>query len=748
MVGRQESFYGNILLYDYLSKKRAPVLLNRNLTRALRVHRHLSENTSSRGRVVDNHALRPLWHPPTWDSLDEMVDHERSKGSFVLEIHGIRSIARSNARRLSEHVEPARKARALLRAKSTVQVAIFSPLSDLPSLSKSAQDATLQSTARQVGGTVAVETARIIIDPRDFGHDNPWTGTNGVYKMNISININSQGHAEDLYSHLALEHVSKHDPSTRLSTTWANILKCPTEKVVLPLRDWQDSLDLGLEVSMYWTSVAGESILTIHNRNLHASRIQPDASPTPPSHPNTGHSTVKLIFVYANETIQRDELSCPHEGCQRRKPTDIDDLRMHLDSWHDYLRYKAIKQNPDASGVETWVFKCEVSDHRAHRAEQRASARADEPADVRIIPPPEPFNQRQYLEGDNDDYRRMSRVNKQYTAPRTAVTVPTSGPISLRRKSPDQVQNKSVREKKRYPVPEAPAGITFFRSCSRRPLRTGECISESDDEVDDSWIKLRKAAEFDKEEYLTDPVKRFLKAFDSHMWDEQLQSDVHVGDALVRFTRENCHWIWQERVFQPLTEKLNELLQDNIISKEVHTGCLEIVENARPDLTEEGNRLSQRLSQIEVRPTSHEELYDDPRLSNTRSPELTPSANFVSDGRKGGSRQTRVDKGKSKGKAKVTDTGHLTPITADSDGDLEMREATLGTEVDFRADEEEELSAPLPYDLCFCGRDAQASTRKSPMIACASMVSTKIHDARVRCCILTLPGLYTKKLSL
>jgi hypothetical protein len=747
MVRRQENFYGNILLYDYLSKKRAPVLLNRNLTRALRIHRHLSENNSSRGLVGDSHDLRPAWHPPLWDDLDDMVDHERSKGSFVLEIHGLQSLTGTSARRLSEHIEPVRKAQALVHAKCTVQVAVFSSFSDSLCISKPAQDATLQSTARQVGGTVAVETERINIDLKDFNHDIPQTGTSNAYKMNISINIKTQQDAEELYSHLASAPLYKRGPPTRLSTTWTNILECQTGKVVLPLRGWQeDSLELGLEVTMYWTSGPGESILTTHNRHLRASVGQPDACINPPTNPPTEKSTIKLIFIYATATYERSSLGCPHEGCQRRRPTDIDDLRMHLDSWHDYFRYKVKKEDADVAGNETWVFKSEVSDHSAQRAEQRASARADEPFDIRMISPHEPFNQRQYLDEDNDEYRRRCKVSKQYTAPRAAVTVPMSGLLPLIRKLPDQVQNRPVREKKRYAVPEAPAGITFFRSSSRRPLTTGECISESDDEVDDSWIKLRKSAEFDKEEYLTDTIKRFLKAYDSHMWDERLQSDVHVGDALVRFVREKCDWIWQESVFEPFTQKLDELFRDNIISKEVHNGCLEIVENARPDVTHEASGLSHRLAQLEVRPTSHEELYDDPpRLRNTRSPELTPSANLCSNKREGGPGQTRVDKGK--GKARVTDTGHLTPITADSDGDLEMREATLATEVDFRVDKEKESSSTLPHDLCVCGKDAQASTRKSPMIACANLVRME-SPARVRCCILTILDLYTKKLSL
>jgi hypothetical protein len=273
-----------------------------------------------------------------------------------------------------------------------------------------------------------------------------------------------------------------------------------------------------------------------------------------------------------------------------------------------------------------------------------------------------------------------------------------------------------MREKTQYPVPPAPSGVTFFRSASRRPLKEGEYISESDDEVDDMWIKQRKSAEFDKESSISDSFKRFLKIFDLHMWKEQLQSNLHAGDALVRFTRENCDRIWEEQIFEPFKEKVDQLLEDNIISEEVHVGCLDIVETAKPNPVEEGNNISQQLADLAVRHSSHDSLYEDPPSLRGLGREAHSTAKPA--------RKKKVDKGK--GKARVTETGHLTPITADSDGDLEMREATLSTEIASRANKHQHTQVSPPYDLCVCGQDAQSSTRKAPMIACSNMVSAII----------------------
>jgi hypothetical protein len=338
-----------------------------------------------------------------------------------------------------------------------------------------------------------------------------------------------------------------------------------------------------------------------------------------------------------------------------------------------------------------------------------------------MIPPPEPFNERLYLDEGNNEYQKKSRVNKVYTTS-VAIMGLESNPVPPRRKPPDQVKDIPVKEKRRHPVPEAPAGITFFRSCSRRPLRAGEAISESDDEVDDTWIKLRKSAEFKKDEKIPEPTKHFLKAFDNHMWEEQLHSDLHLGDALIRFVRQQCSWIAQADIFDAFKEKMEELLQDNIISETIHAHCLATVTSAKSMATEASD-IAQRLAQLDVHP-SHEDLYRNPSPVRHLASQTLALASA-----KRNKHAKRTDKGK--GKAKVTDTGHLTPITADSDGDVDTRNQTLNSCADAKAGRE--VKNALPYDKCVCGVDAQASdrNRKSPMLACANMVRIPCNLSRI-----------------
>jgi hypothetical protein len=706
MNRRQNRFSGNILLYDYLSAKRARILLRRNLDRALRVHRHLSENIDLQDFSRDSHKLRSVWEPPTWDALDEMVDRAKSKGSFILEVHAIKA---AQCKPPTERNEPAKKTRILLRTKSIMHATVISTLSNLPCFSMPGQSATLQGIAR---GAVIVDTERFIINPKSLIGNGLQFGTKDAYKLNISINIDTRNNAEELYNHLGVSPASPGNMSTRFSTTCDNIWKCPKNKVVLALRDSKGSLDLGLglEVRMYWNSDDDGSILTTYNRHLRSQK-QMDSSLVSPSALQLRDATPKLVFVYDEKTITRHGLVCPHSGCETWKGSDISAVHVHLHTWHGYLEYEK-KLNTDEDGQETWTFTCEVSDHRADRADHRASANADEPLDVRMQAPSEPFNASRDPSGD--DYRRKAKVDKQYTAGRAAVTVPIDA-SNIRRKLPEHVAEMPPRKKKRYAVPEAPSGITFFRSFSKRPLATGEYISESDDEVDDSWLELRRIAEFDKDHNLPQSAKRFLKAFDTHMWREFVQSDIHAGESLVRFVQRKCEWIWTEDVFNTFRDKIDEMLEDLIITKEVHASCLKIVEAAKPTQAEEAQEISQRLANLEVRQMSHDSLCDGPHTTCTRRSRERASHAI--------SRGKPSDKAtsKGKGKARVTETGHLTPVTADSDGDLEMREANLSTET-VRVDHDHNPGDTLPYDLCLCGEDALVSSRTSPLLACSSMV--------------------------
>ena len=689
MSGRQDRFSGNILLYDYLSSKRNPIFLNRNLTRALRIHQYILENGSSQGFPEADHSLRSEWKPPSWDALDDMMELESARGSFVLDIHSFKP----NTNQVPVENPPARKTRSLFCADCRIQITVCPQSSDIPCKSPPAQKATIKGIDNNHTRWANIETDQITIRREDmlFSSDRGRLSFDEAYNLGLSINFDSLEDAETLHTHLG-HNAAELDAQKRISTFYSDILECPDGATILPLRTSKGELDFGIEVAMYWSDTRAESILFAHNQQL-KSLCQPSSYPSPPK--DADPQKYELTYVYTNETLRRPGLVCPHQGCKNRKHQDIDGLRMHLFSWHDLFEYEFILDGVDDAGAECWTFEGKLSDHKA---DQRAGARSEEPFDIHVLAPEQPFDQKAFIRDGNDEYQRSARGSGKLTRHGTPRDVAFT---FLTRKPPGEVQEIPVRQKKTFPVPKAPPGVTFFRSLTRRPLKEGEEISESGDEVDDEWIEQRKAAEFEKDTLAPESAKKLLKVLDSFMAEEDILSDVYFGDALIRFVRSKGGWIWQEDVFDAFQTKLDELVEDNIISEELKIGCLRIVQDQKPD-TQQGTDLSSRLAELDVQVT-----------------ETSPSA--ASDTLHRAPTRKRVDKGK--GKARVTDTGHLTPLTADSDGDLEMRDRLLHACQDPQTELQHDPDGDLPYDLCLCGKDALAAPRTASVISCNGIVS-------------------------
>ncbi|KAF1835211.1 hypothetical protein BDW02DRAFT_295924 [Decorospora gaudefroyi] len=686
MLGHSDRFSGNILLYDYLSRKRAPVFLDRNLTTALQAHQQILDNTFQYRASSDD--FRSTWQPPSWQLLNNMVKKRKAGGCFVVDVHAIRSLD-SQPGPISSH-DPVRKVRPMLRIASTVKVSIIPSSPDIPSTSAPARKATLRGIDRNRDREISVEMDAVTINIQDLGILNQ-VSPDECYELMMSVTFTSQVDAKEFYEYMGLDA----SDITFISISYENILQCPRERLLLPLKAAKHQLGIGLEVSMHWNSFsnADESVLADYNRHL-MSPVQLSSSyPTPPLDTQTRY---QITFVYGNETLVRSELGCVH--CSKRKPTDILDLRMHLISWHEYFDYQVTRQGIVEGGVEHWRFESEVADHKADQR-QRASAHADEPFNVHVLAPAWPFDRRRFLKGD-DSYQRAAKIDKLVKAkPKSPLDIPTVARVP-RQRPPDDVQGRPKRAKRVYIVPRAPPGIAFFRSLSKRPLREGEEISESDDELDERWMQIKRHAEIDKETILSKPAKRFLKVFDDSMYDEDLQSDVHAGDACIRFARGQGVRLWQDGTTDEFKKKLEELFADTIISKQVHDAALHIVNSQKPSGGTAVTGLSQQLADLHVQNSQ----------SPQRGKNKPPAPNKDRKGRRN---------------AIVADNGYLTPITAVSTSDVEMQERLPPDTHPLQQDH----NPDPPYDLCYCSKDATTTTTgaASRILACSNIASLGLY---------------------
>lgn len=697
MLGRRDRFCGNILLYEYLSTKRAPVFLNRSLARALRAHQHLvSQEIFLEDQPGPDHDSRAKWRPPSWDDLDDMVAIEAAHGSFNLEVHSIRVHNAQPAARSSDQSARARKSRALLRVPSSIR-ASFYPEGSQVCRAKSAETAVLKADHRSVNGNVLVDMDPIVVTPQNLMSSSRRTMAGTGFFMELRMTFTSVEEAREFYEYMGVKDTV--GTPLQLVTVYDNIMQCPVGVTVIQVRDHAKQVVFDLEVCMYWANTAAVSILERSNRKLRSREKQIRSYLTPPL--NTDRQPSFLVkFFYGSKVVEKSGLVCPHDGCRVRRLADIKDLRMHLDSLHDHFKYTATKEMVDDQGVQHWRFDCEIADHRT---DQRASGHADEPFDNHVNAPIQPFNVNKHLEGDTEFHQiATQRHSSRYMVSKGKLTSTALAQMPLRRKPPDEVQARPARPKKHYIVPEAPRGIVLFRSATKQPLEAGQVISESDDDLDLEWMQLRKKAEVDREA-ISGPAKRFQAMFDEYMQDEDLHADIHASDAIVRFARERGPWIYQEDLLEELNAKLAELSEDNIISKDVHVACLDVVRSTQAGSLATDDAL-QQLTKLQV--------HSSEAALHTSEPTVPTRTKAIKD---------RIENGK----ARSTATGHLTPPTADnSDGDLETQHTTLDPGPTMQPPKPIPSAEPA-YDECYCGEDAMTAHCTSAVIVCSQMVRCK-----------------------
>jgi hypothetical protein len=162
----------------------------------------------------------------------------------------------------------------------------------------------------------------------------------------------------------------------------------------------------------------------------------------------------------------------------------------------------------------------------------------------------------------------------------TADRQPNVGP-------PEEVKDIPSRKRKRYVVPTIP-NVTIFRAESKREVKPGEGLSESDAEPDDTWLRTKHGVEDFPQ--LTGAAREFAGLFDGHLLQDEPRNlaNVHVCEAVVRFVRRFSVQLRQPHLLQELKRKLDELIDMGLISDEYAVYCLALVDEQKHEHTNGG----------------------------------------------------------------------------------------------------------------------------------------------------------------
>ncbi|KAI9658057.1 MAG: hypothetical protein M1821_002717 [Bathelium mastoideum] len=462
-----------------------------------------------------------------------------------------------------------------------------------------------------------------------------------LWKMDISISFEDEVSSKFALEHICREASLQYQPfeesmgghdasadSNFLIVRWTGAFTDLGPKThVLELRHCKNMqvalLGCGLEVNTRLSPPIAASPLGHHNsmkRKL-SHRDLPGTMPPANSSKIEPRENIRVIYILKSRDteheIQFEDYICPL--CNKTNFHSFDLLHLHLHHNHTLCRFK-VNRDEDRIGrvpVTTISIGIQIarSDLPTTRRKDRDSDwdqftpllepqkwRKSSDDELAWFAPNTPFDIDQFHNGDETWFQHghspstrplpqpqflsrsplRSGTRHSLPNPRTASTPATAATtMATTTRSPSRVPTIPPRRRKRFKVPPAPPGLSFFRTATKHPLHTGDLASESDDSgPDDAWT-LRKshAALFSATAPgLPREVRACIALFDAHLRAERLAGDVHVGDAVVRFLRAKrpvlARW---PALAQEVRRKVGELWADRIVGDGVREFCEGVV---------------------------------------------------------------------------------------------------------------------------------------------------------------------------
>ena len=288
--------------------------------------------------------------------------------------------------------------------------------------------------------------------------------------------------------------------------------------------------------------------------------------------------------------IQFDDYTCPL--CDGRTFRDASEFHFHLINSHDLFKFKysqKFETNDQKQSVARGLIHVDVADNY----EERAANTIKDFREMLWVKPRTPFNLEAFLKGDESWLGKTSKRTSSLAVPypRLESSRSVSGdrsraeiPISAVTRPPEKVPDLVPPVRKQFRVPAAPAGVKFFRLLAKRPLEEGEMLSESDDDIDEEWLLRKHADTIDSFSDTLPEEKEFIQRFDRHMLREDVSSDLHASEALIRFCRLNRSWLRRRDMRLEFHKKAAALKMQGTLSASTIRACCKIIDSAGGDV--------------------------------------------------------------------------------------------------------------------------------------------------------------------
>lgn len=418
--------------------------------------------------------------------------------------------------------------------------------------------------------------------------------------LGIGVSFFNPDDADRVLSEIDPDFDSKHELSpehTELRATWKKLPDCPGR--LLTLRRYQNGhgpkskkLEHSLETDVNWSPEPQMDMTPLamcnHSIRLSQNPSRPQQAETSPEPPEC---RIRYIFSDSKQMVETTFccVFCPE--CLPH-PT-FDRLHFHYLTCHDHFAFRVSVPKNYCSSLCVREVEIELATPKY----DRASVNVPDTRELCLIKPDRLFDLRQYLlEGGDSSWASGRPIDPKIArllrptlvgSPRASGQSPNgrlesvstdgqSGADSTlkRARPPHEVPDLRTRKRKKFEVPYIP-DVAIFRSLSKREVKPGEVVSESDDDPDDSsqWLK-HSTEDFPQ---LSGAAREFAIMFDGHMYKERISADRHVCEAVVRFTRSHAEHLRRPHLLQELRNKVAELQGTGLISQEYIDFCVGFV---------------------------------------------------------------------------------------------------------------------------------------------------------------------------
>jgi len=389
-----------------------------------------------------------------------------------------------------------------------------------------------------------------------------------------------------------------------LVAKWTKLPSCPPKGTFLSMQAFKDQkpykANISLELDAAWSQ--SSTPLQIYNSHL---RISPaDRFPTPISEPeapeSTGKPTATVVWTFGNmhpaekKTMTLTGYLCP--ACQRRDFVNFELLQFHLVTSHDLFKFQITVEQENESLTAQDVVSIHVTVANEYR--NKAANHVKDDREFCWERPRSPFELQSFLAGDEGWTGKCDRSRSGTSQQQTLNSSrgQTQDASSWAESSdPSTVPNLPSANRKKHAVPAAPSEVTFFRANAKRPLKEDEPISESDDDVDETWFWHKHDELIESFSNMPESEKRFIKRYDAYMLKEDISGNAHFANALIRFCRGNKAWLEEPDMFKEFLKTAAGLISQGSISELVLQGCIRTIQGGNPiDMTKPKRRTRRR----------------------------------------------------------------------------------------------------------------------------------------------------------